>query len=174
MIRKQRRLASILTVIAFALNVADAQVAGSPPYTLEQSVIASGGGTSADGGGIFSLTGNAGQSVAGSYSASSTFTVRSGFFTAPPTVAPSAASVTVSGRVLTPAGGGLTNARVILIDSQGNSRTAVSSLAGFYRFADVLVGETYVLTVSSKRYQFDSQIVTVMEEIDGLNFSALP
>lgn len=162
-----------MLLIAFAINVADAQVAGNPPYTLEQAVIASGGGTSTDAGSIFSLTGTTGQFAAGTNSTNSPFTVRSGFFTVP-SFAPTAASVMVSGRILTLDGNGLTNARVILTNSQGNSWMAISSSFGYYRFDDVAVGETYILTVSSKRYQFNPQVVTVMEEITELNFSAIP
>jgi predicted outer membrane repeat protein len=90
---------------------------------------------------------------------------------APP---PTAANVSVSGRIFTPDGYGLRNARVILTDSGGSARTAISSSFGFYRFDNVTAGEIYVLSVSSKRYQFSPQVVNVMEEINELNFSAAP
>ncbi|HEY0427168.1 MAG TPA: carboxypeptidase-like regulatory domain-containing protein [Pyrinomonadaceae bacterium] len=89
-------------------------------------------------------------------------------------LAPTAAAVSVSGRVLTPDGRGLTKASVILTDSQGNSRTVISSSFGYYHFETVAVGETFVLTVSSKRYQFSPQVVFVTEEINELNFLAVP
>jgi hypothetical protein len=84
--------------------------------------------------------------------------------------APTAASVSVSGRVLISKDYGLESARVTLTDSQGNSRTIVTSPFGYYRFDDVSVGETYVLSISAKRGQFNPQIVNVTEEINELNF----
>jgi len=84
-----------------------------------------------------------------------------------------AAGVTVSGRVLTADGRGLARNYVILTDSQGNSRTAMTSTFGYFRFDEVQAGETYVLSVSTKRYQFAPQIVSVNDSITGLDFRAL-
>lgn len=89
-------------------------------------------------------------------------------------LSPTAANVSVSGRVLTADGSGLINATVILTDTLGNSRTAVTTSFGYYRFDEVRAGETYILSVASKRYQFNPQAVNVLEEINELNFSALP
>jgi predicted outer membrane repeat protein len=86
--------------------------------------------------------------------------------------APTAASVSVSGRVLTPTGSGLTNAMVMLTDTAGNTRIARTSSFGYYHFNDVAVGETYIFTVVSKRYQFAPQVVNVMEDLTELNFTA--
>jgi CSLREA domain-containing protein len=88
-------------------------------------------------------------------------------------VVPTAAAVTVSGKVLTPDGRGLTRARVVLTDSQGNTRTAISSSFGYYSFENVEVGQTYVFTVVSKSYEFAPQVVTVLEEFENLDFVAL-
>jgi hypothetical protein len=88
-------------------------------------------------------------------------------------LAPTAANVSVSGRILTPDGTGLANARITLIDSLGNSRAIASSAFGYYRFEDITVGEIYVLTVASKSYQFNPQVVSVLDEISELNFFAL-
>jgi hypothetical protein len=88
--------------------------------------------------------------------------------------APTAAAVSISGRVLSSDGMSLSKAIVSLTDSSGNSRRALSSSFGYYRFEDVAVGEVYVLSVASKGRQFSPQVVSVGEEIDGLDFSALP
>lgn len=88
--------------------------------------------------------------------------------------APTAASVAVSGRVLTPDGRGLTNALVNLTDSNGNSRTAMTGSFGYYLFEDVEAGQMYIITVSSKRYRFASQFVNVVEDMSDLNFIAAP
>jgi plastocyanin domain-containing protein len=85
---------------------------------------------------------------------------------------PTAASVSVSGRVLTPDGRGLTNATVILTDSNRNIQTTRTSTFGYYRFDEVEAGQTYIFSVRSKRYQFTPQVVTVMEDLSDLNFTA--
>jgi Carboxypeptidase regulatory-like domain len=84
---------------------------------------------------------------------------------------PSAASVSVSGTVTTPEGRALRGAVVIMSDGQGNTRRAVSSSFGYYSFDDVTVGQTYILNVASKRYQFGPQVVTVDDEMTGVNFT---
>ena len=89
------------------------------------------------------------------------------------TLAPTAAA-TVSGRVLTPEGRGLRNARVSLTDQSGNSRTALTGMFGYFRFEEVAAGETYVVTINSKRYRFEPQVISVMEELTELNFIGQP
>jgi len=84
---------------------------------------------------------------------------------------PTAAGVSIGGRVLTPEGSGLKNARVNLTDSQGNSRTALTNAFGYYRFAEVQAGEIYIIQVISKRYQFEPRSVIINDEINDLNFS---
>ena len=83
--------------------------------------------------------------------------------------ATTAASVSVSGRVLV-GKRGLLNATVTLTDQNGNSRTARTSSFGYYRFDEVEVGQTYIVSVQSKRFQFATQVVSVSEELSELNF----
>lgn len=87
------------------------------------------------------------------------------------TLIPSAAGVSVSGRVFAD-GAGLRNAVVILTDSNGVSRTAQTGSFGYFKFEEVEAGETYTVSVMSKRFQFASQIISVTEEITELNFTA--
>jgi hypothetical protein len=87
-------------------------------------------------------------------------------------VAPTSAAVLVGGRVFAPDGRGLKNARVILTDSQGNTRTTLSTSFGYFRFDGVEIGQTYILSVSSKAYIFEPQLVQVFEEITELNLIA--
>jgi len=88
-------------------------------------------------------------------------------------LSPTAASVTVSGRVLTATGGGLRSARVTLTDSSGRTRYAMTNPFGYYRFTEVTGGETYLFQVVSKSWSFAPQVVTVIEELTELNFTAL-
>ena len=88
--------------------------------------------------------------------------------------APTAASVSVSGRVLTNTGRGIGNAVVTITDSTGNSRTTVSGSLGYYRFTDVPAGDLYVLTVNSRRFTFaqPSVSLSVNGDTNDVNFTA--
>jgi hypothetical protein len=83
--------------------------------------------------------------------------------------APTAAGVSVSGRVMTVNGIGLRNVTVKLADQHGASRSAITSAFGYYRFDDVQVGATYIISASSKQYRFAPQIISVADEITELN-----
>jgi hypothetical protein len=86
--------------------------------------------------------------------------------------APTAANVSVSGRVITPQELGLTNALVTLTDMQGNARTVLTRKFGSFRFSDVIAGQTYILSVSSKRYTYTARVITVNEDLTEVNFAA--
>ena len=78
--------------------------------------------------------------------------------------------VSVSGHALTPGLAGLRNALVILTDSQNVSRTITTDSFGFYQFDNVLTGQTYTISVASKRYRFTSQQVNVSSALTGVDF----
>lgn len=85
--------------------------------------------------------------------------------------APTAASVSVSGQIL--AGKtGVNRAVVYLTDGNGATRTALTNSFGYYRFDDVEVGQTYIFSVSHRRYTFAPQVLNLIEETNDLNFSA--
>ena len=81
--------------------------------------------------------------------------------------------VEVSGRVFTTTGLGLRNAVVSITDSVGTRRTATTSSFGVYTFPNVAAGQTYTLTVSSKRYRFAPLILQVNGAMTNLNFNGL-
>lgn len=87
---------------------------------------------------------------------------------------PSAASVTIGGRVVSAAGKGIGNARVVLTEADGTTRQTVTNSFGYYRFADIAAGQTATLEVRSKRFGFLPQIINVNEEMSNLNFIAQP
>jgi len=89
-------------------------------------------------------------------------------FSCPPT----AAGVTVSGRILTPQGYGLRNAIVTITDSTGTIRTARTGSFGYYSFDEVEVGGTYVVSVGSKRFAFTPRILTVNDSVSDFDFIA--
>lgn len=85
---------------------------------------------------------------------------------------PTAATVSVSGQVLTTAGGGIMNIRLSLTDSYGNVKTATTDSSGNYRFDDVQVGQTYILSATGKHYTFSQsvQVLNINEETNQVNF----
>ncbi len=89
---------------------------------------------------------------------------------------PTAAAVSVGGKVLTASGRGIGNSIIILTNQTGELRYARTNPFGYYRFNGVSVGETYVLTVRNKQYQFDqpSLVINVNEELSEINFVAIP
>jgi hypothetical protein len=145
-----------------------AQVGGQ--FEITQSVIAGGGAES--GGGNFAVVGTAGQTNAGTVSTGGNFGVTGGFWQA--SFAPTAAQVSVGGRVLAANGMGIRNVRLTLTNQSGVVQTAVTSAFGYFRFDEVAVGEIYILTVHSKRFIFSNgtQILAVTEEIGDVVFIA--
>jgi hypothetical protein len=54
----------------------------------------------------------------------------------------------------------------------GETRTVTTNPFGYFFFTDVPAGETYIFSVSHKRYSFSPQVLTVTEETNNLNFIA--
>lgn len=88
-------------------------------------------------------------------------------------LAPTAADASVRGRLLTPTGRGLSNATVILTDTNtGQVHYARSTSLGYFNFNNLESGDFYVLNVNSKRYTFESRSFTLDENIDDLVLTA--
>ncbi|HEX8368349.1 MAG TPA: carboxypeptidase-like regulatory domain-containing protein [Pyrinomonadaceae bacterium] len=83
-----------------------------------------------------------------------------------------AASVSVSGRLIAPNSRGIGNARVRIIGADGAPRYALTNPFGYYRFDNIQVGETYTFTVESKQYSFAPRAVYIGEERSDLDFIA--
>jgi len=81
--------------------------------------------------------------------------------------------ITVAGRVTTPTGLGLRNARVSLTDSQGVRRTVTTTSFGFYSFADVTAVQTYTISVASNRYRFASRSIAINDNLSNVDFQGL-
>ena len=81
--------------------------------------------------------------------------------------------VSISGRVTTPNGLGLRNATVILTDPFGTRRAATTSSFGLYQFDGVMTGQTYTLSVSSKRYRFAPIVRCVDASLTNIDFVGL-
>jgi phage gp45-like len=63
---------------------------------------------------------------------------------------------------------------VSLTDLSGTTRIAVANVFGYYRFADLNAGETYVFSVSAKRLKFtpQTQARVIVEDTYDINFSS--
>ena len=89
--------------------------------------------------------------------------------------APSAANVTISGRVVISQGKqavGIANAVITASASGGVSWTARSNAFGYFSLTEIPAGATYLITVTHKRYTFDSQTMNVVDGIERLTFVA--
>jgi hypothetical protein len=86
------------------------------------------------------------------------------------TIAP---QISVSGRVTTPGGQGLRNAVVSITDGQGTRLTTVTSSFGFYSFEAIVGGQTYILSISSKRYRFASRQISATVPLSDIDFVGL-
>ncbi len=89
-------------------------------------------------------------------------------------LAPSAANVSVGGRVSTSNGSGISRVRVSITNQNGETRSATTNTFGFYRFDEIPAGETYVISAFHKRYQFNSRVLTVSDDIQNADFTAEP
>jgi hypothetical protein len=87
-------------------------------------------------------------------------------------LAPTAAGVDIGGRILGSDGRGVNGAVVTLIDESGTATSVRSNTFGFYRFTNVTAGQTVVVSVSSKQYNYQSQVVYLTDNVSDLNFVA--
>ncbi len=88
------------------------------------------------------------------------------------TLAPTAAGVTLGGRVNTPAGRGLTNATVRLTTADGQTRTTRTTTFGAFRFDGINAGQTVSVSVEAKRYTFAPQVVNLTGDLGDLRLTA--
>lgn len=146
-------------------------VASGGSFVLEKTVTAGGGNAKQTA--SVSENGTTGQAAAGVKSAGGAFTLYSGFWT-PGDFAPTAAQAVVGGRVLTAYGAGIRNVQVTITFPSGEIRTTVSTTLGYYRFAEIPVGGTYVIIVAAKKYSFaeTSQIRQIAGDLQDVDFIA--
>ncbi len=80
--------------------------------------------------------------------------------------------VSIRGRVLTPMGQGLRNTRVVLTNTTGVQTFAISSSFGQFEFGGLTRGETYTVSVQSKRFRFAPQVVSVSDSVTAMDLIA--
>ncbi len=86
--------------------------------------------------------------------------------------APTAADVSLGGRVTTANGRGVNSARLTLIDGFGHTFTGITNPFGYYRFDGIGAGQTVVVSISSKRYRFSNlvQVISLVDNAFDVNF----
>jgi len=167
LMKKIAALPFILVILCFS---SFGQVATGGTFSLDQSVIAGGGGSST--GGTFSLIGTVGQDAAGTTSTGGSFALTDGFWQAA-ALAPTAAEVTVGGRVLSSLNAAIPRAIVTFTGADGVTHAAVTNNFGFYTITGLQAGQTYLITVSARRYIFAPQAVSVVDNLTGYDLRML-
>ena len=89
-----------------------------------------------------------------------------------PCLAPTAASVSVGGRVLDTNGRGISRALVTLTVASGATRTSLTNPFGYYRFDNIRAGDSYIFEAKHKSYSFTPQVLFVGEELSDFDFTA--
>jgi Carboxypeptidase regulatory-like domain len=170
-----KQSAAISICIALLGLLVNAQIASSGNYTLTQTAIANGGasGISASLGGNYSIEGTIGQSAAGTNQQVAVYNFKPGFWTTQPLV-PTAASVSLSGKVTTIDGSGIRNVLVTLTQSDGTTRTVLTASFGYFRFDEIEAGQIVIINVRSKRFTFipPTLILNTTENSNEINFVA--
>ena len=91
------------------------------------------------------------------------------------TLAPTAAMATINGRVTDSLGRGLENVTLTLTGGALTEPISINTdVSGRYRMPEVLAGETYFLTVNSKRHRFSQPtiVISINESLTDINFVA--
>lgn len=168
---KVYRLCTSLFIMFFLFAIITfAQTSSGGDFAITQSVITS-GNTHTESGSTFSLTGTLGQNLAGKTSSGAPFQVRSGFWFSD--LAPTAAGVMVSGRVVGVNNKGILGVTVVLFGgSDATERTAKTDFRGNFKFEDVEIGQFYILSVQQERYAFAPNTYTfnLLEERTDIIF----
>lgn len=87
-------------------------------------------------------------------------------------VASMATIASVSGRVLSPEGRTAGRTMVTISDTNGVVQTDMTNQFGHFTFSGIATGQTYTLTVSSKRYNFTPQMLTVNGDVNNVMITA--
>ncbi|HRI02907.1 MAG TPA: DUF4394 domain-containing protein [Pyrinomonadaceae bacterium] len=84
---------------------------------------------------------------------------------------PTAAGVTLSGRVAQgPEGRGIANVFVTITGPNGFASTTTTGKGGRYSFEDLETGQSYVISIRSRNYNFSPRVVQVVDNISDVDF----
>ena len=87
-------------------------------------------------------------------------------------VAPTAAPVSVSGRVTSASGAPISNASITMTDQAGHTLMARSNAFGYFTFAEVPTGNAYVVGTQRRGFAFDNFLVQVKDSLTDVTITA--
>lgn len=79
----------------------------------------------------------------------------------------------IRGRVVSASGQGIRNTQVLLTRRDGTVTRVTSGSFGNFEFENLTTGETYMISIQSKRYRFAPQSITVADNLAPLEMIAL-
>ena len=83
---------------------------------------------------------------------------------------PTAAEVTISGRVVSDKNRAIADTQVTLVSTAtGATFTTQTSASGNFLFTGIEAGQTYIISVSAKRFLFEPQLITANENLAEIN-----
>ncbi|HTH51762.1 MAG TPA: carboxypeptidase-like regulatory domain-containing protein, partial [Pyrinomonadaceae bacterium] len=85
---------------------------------------------------------------------------------------PTAAGVSVAGRVTDALGNGLRNTTVTMTDLNGRAYRVQTNAYGDFSFAEIPSGQSYIVGASRKGYAFDSFMMQVSDSVTGVTIAA--
>ncbi len=90
-------------------------------------------------------------------------------------VTPTAANVSVSGRITTANGRGIQNATMVLTKADGTTQIARTGSFGYYNFSEVAAGQTVIISVEAKRFKFipNTKLINIADNIADADFMAV-
>ena len=76
--------------------------------------------------------------------------------------------------MITADGYGIRNAQISLVEDNGTVHVARTGSFGYYRFDDIISGQTVVLMLNSKRYTFSqsTRLITLNDDLTDLDWIA--
>lgn len=164
-------LVLLLLLVVSARGQEAEQTMSGGQFSITKTVVTGGGGEMQEN--QTSANNTAGQTIAGKQSVGGTFTLYTGFWT-PEDFAPTAATAVVGGFIKTYAGAGIRNVAVTITFPDGEIRRTTSGSFGFYSFNDIPTGETYVISVSARRYSFapSALVKSILDDTRDIDFTA--
>jgi len=89
-------------------------------------------------------------------------------------LSPTAATVSVGGRVIDASGRPVRNATLQLMQATGGRTRVITNAFGYFQFDNVVVGSTYVITTTARGMQFSPRVINVTDAITELEIQAVP
>jgi Lecithin:cholesterol acyltransferase/Carboxypeptidase regulatory-like domain len=88
-------------------------------------------------------------------------------------LSPTASNASVSGRIINQKNRGISQASVTITATNGTlSKTVRTNPLGYFNFADIPSGTDYIISVRHKKYTFNSQVLSVQDNVADLILTA--